>query len=112
MAQALASIPPSLPYLADNSADSCPVTAHQLVRYVRARAEGAPVDPERIAFVRTAQVEECRYWMWQYERAGAPSYALVMEDGEGAWLSSYAGEEPMTPEQVLLADYHRALLDA
>jgi hypothetical protein len=112
MAQALASVHFSLPYLSDNSADSCPVTVQQLARYVRAHAEGAQVDPQRIAFVRTAQVEACRYWMWQYEVQGAPSYALVMEDGDGAWLSSYAGEPRLTPEEVLLADYHNALLDA
>ena len=112
MAQALASVHFSLPYLSDNSAGSCPVTAHQLARYVRAHSDGAEIDSTRIAFVRTAQVEQCRYWMWRYELEGAPSYALVMEDGEGAWLSSYAGEGRLSPEEVLLADYHNALLDA
>lgn len=112
MAQALARVHYSLPFLSDNSADSCPVTTQELARYVRAHSPGLEVDPRHIAFVRTAQVEQCRYWMWRYQVQDTPSYALVMEDGDGAWLSSYSGEEHLTPEEILLADYHNALLDA
>ena len=110
MAQALASVHYSLPFLSDNTADSCPVTTQELARYVRAQTHGLEVDPRHIAFVRTAQVEACRYWMWQVQ--GRPSYALVMEDGDGAWLSSYSSDEYLSPEEVLLADYQNALLDA
>lgn len=112
MAQALASVRLSLPYLPENSADSCPVSAPELVRYVRAHGGGPEVAPEQIAFVRTAQLEACRYWMWRYPSKGRPSYALVMEDSEGAWLSSYEAETRLTPEEVLLADYRNALQDA
>ena len=112
MAQALASVRSSLPYLPDNSAASCPVSAQQVARYVRAHTEGVPVDPKQISFVRTAQVEDCRYWMWEYRVEGTPSYALVMEDGEGAWLSNRAAEPRLSPEEILLADYQSALLDA
>ena len=112
MAQALASVHYSLPFLEGNSAGSCPVTPQELARYVRAHTPGTEIDPRQIAFVRTAQVEQCRYWMWQYQVQGAPSYALVMENDEGAWLSSYSGEKHLSPEEVLLADYQSALLDA
>ena len=50
--------------------------------------------------------------MWEYRVEGTPSYALVMEDGEGAWLSNRTAEPPLTPEEILLADYQSALLDA
>jgi hypothetical protein len=112
MAQALASVRFSLPYLPDNSAESCPVSPQQVARYVRAHVEGAPVDPKQISFVRTAQVEDCRYWMWEYRVEGTPSYAFVMEDGEGAWLSNRAAQPALTPEEILLADYESAIRDA
>ncbi len=111
MAHAHASVRFSLPFLPDNSADSCPVTPGELVRYVRAHAEGGEVDPRQIAFVRTAQVRDCRYWMWRYQVEGVPSYALVMEDGDRAWLSNRRSDD-RSPEEVLVADYESALLDA
>lgn len=106
MAQAIpvASVP--LPYLPENSPASCPVSAHELLRYVRSNAEGARhVRLDQLVFVRTAQVQECRYWLWRFPAAGLASYALVMQDAEGPWLSCQQSLGGLAPEEILIADY-------
>jgi len=106
MAQAIpvASVP--LPYLPENSPASCPVTTQEILRYVRSNAEGARhVRLDQLVFVRTAQVGECRYWLWRFPTAGLASHALVMQDAEGPWLSCRQGPGVQAPEDILIADY-------
>jgi hypothetical protein len=106
MAQALplASVP--LPYLPENSPTSCPVTAQEILRYVRSNAEGARhVRLDQLVFVRTALVGECRYWMWRFPTPGLASHALVMLDAEGPWLSCRQAPGVQAPEDILIADY-------
>ena len=106
MAQAIPVAPAPLPYLPENSPASCPVAAAELLRYVRSNAEGARhVRLDQMVFVRTAQVGECRYWLWRFPAAGLASYALVMQDAEGPWLSCHQSLGGQAPEDVLIADY-------
>lgn len=110
MAQAIAVPRVSLPYLPDNTAGSCPIPMTELVRYLRTHTDGARrLVPSDLAFVRTAQVEECRYWMWRYRVAGARWHALVMEDAAGPWMTCQRADERSMPEEVLLADYRAAV---
>ena len=112
MAQALPVAPASLPYLPENTPRSCPVSVAELLRYVRSNVEGARgLRAEQLRFVRTAQVEECRYWMWRFHSAGTTFYALVMQDAEGPWMTCHETGSRLAPEEVLLADYRTAVLD-
>jgi hypothetical protein len=106
MAQAIPVASGALPFLPENSPSSCPVSAPELLRYVRSNAEGARhVRLDQLVFVRTAQVQECRYWLWRFPAAGLASYALVMQDAEGPWLSCHQSLGGQAPEDVLIADY-------
>ena|SRR6187200_3080912 len=109
MAQAMPVAPVTLPYLPENSPASCPVSAAELLRYVRSNAEGARhVRLDQLVFVRTARIEDSRYRLWRFPAAGLASYALVMEDAEGPWLTCHQSLAGMAPEAVLIADYRTA----
>ena len=109
MAQAMPVAPVSLPYLPENSPASGPVSAQELLRYVRSNAVGARhVRVDQLVFVRTARIEDCGYWLWRFPAAGLASYALVMEDAEGPWLTCHQTPSGMAPEDVLIADYRTA----
>ena len=54
---------------------------------------------------RTARIEDFRYWLWRFPAAGLASYALVMQDAEGPWLTCHQSLGGMAPEDVLIADY-------
>ena len=106
MAQAIPVAPVPLPYLPENSPASCPVSVQELLRYVRSNAEGARhVRIDQLVFVRTARIEGCGYWLWRFPAAGLASYALVMEDAEGPWLTCHQSLGGMAAEDVLMADY-------
>jgi len=106
MAQAIPVAPDPLPYLPENSPASCPVSVPELLRYVRSNAEGARhVRIDQLVFVRTARIEDFRYWLWRFPAAGLASYALVMLDAEGPWLTCHQGLAGVAPEDVLIADY-------
>jgi hypothetical protein len=109
MAQAIPVAPVPLPYLPENSPASCPVSVQELLRYVRSNAEGARhVCIDQLVFVRTARIEDCGYWLWRFPAAGLASYALVMQDAEGPWLTCHQSLGGMAPEDVLIADYRTA----
>ena len=113
MAQAFAVPRAALPFLADNSPRSCPVSMPELLRYLRTNTEdGRRLQASDLTFVRTAQIEECRYWMWRYRASGARWYALVMEDTAGPWMCCHRAGERAAPEDVLLDDYRVAFEDA
>jgi hypothetical protein len=113
MAQAFAVPRVALPFLPDNSPASCPIALSELVRYVRTHTdEGRRINPSDLTFVRTAQIEECRYWMWRYRASGTRWYALVMEDAAGPWMCCHRAEDRSAPEDVLLDDYRTAVLDS
>jgi hypothetical protein len=109
MAQAMPLAPVPLPYLPENSPSSCPVSVQELLRYVRSNAEGARhVRVDQLVFVRTAQIEDCGYWLWRFPAASLVSYALVMLDAEGPWMTCHQSLGGMAPEDVLIADYRTA----
>jgi hypothetical protein len=112
MAQTLPVRELALPHLEDDSPGSCPVTVVELVRYLRVRTDAKDVTSADLAFVRTAQVEECAYWVWRFRSNQHDSYVLVMRDPAGdAWISCYLSAAGLDPQQVLLADYRVALQD-
>jgi hypothetical protein len=112
MAQTLPVRELALPHLEDDSPASCPVTVAELVRYLRANTEAKALTTENLAFVRTAQVYECAYWVWRFRDDPPGRYALVLRDPTGdAWISCGVSNAGLDPQQVLLADYRLALQD-
>jgi hypothetical protein len=95
----------ALPLLAQNGPESCPASPDEVLRHVRSHITGT----ERLAvrhleFVRTAQADDRRYWVWRFPVRGAAGYALVMEDEEGTWLSAQTAPKALDADHVLEAD--------
>src|SRR5437868_4050538 len=104
-------IRPSLSYLPDNSPASCPIRVEELRAYLAAAAEGAKaLREDDLVFLRTAQIDDTRYWLWMLEtRGGGITYATVMVEPDGsAWMAHHASWQARSSEEVLLADYHDA----
>jgi len=99
----------SFPYLPNNTATSCPVPMDDILDYLA--VESADVTRPRaedLKFVRTAQVAEEQYWVWQFtESDGAKCYVTVSVSPEGTACIGYnADYHGLTPEQYMLGDYH------
>src|SRR5688572_16624866 len=101
----------ALPYLDENSARSSPIAVEELHAFLAAYAEGArEITPSDLTFVRTAQIEDKKYWLWRFETiGGGVTYATVLQEPDGsAWMAHHSGWQPRTSEEVLLDDYHNA----
>lgn len=103
-----ASITVDLPRQEPDLPDSCPVPMIEIIDYIKAEsADAGDVDEGRLSFIRTALVNQDRYWIWSYkERDGAECFivARLKQDGSiGLCLSSPNG---LNPEQYMLADYY------
>jgi hypothetical protein len=106
------SVPQALPLLPENGPDSCPATRDEVLRHVRSHMTGTQrLRGTELEFVRTAQADDRRYWVWRFPVRGAAGYALVMEDEEGTWLSCQTAPRALDAERVLQADL-RTWLDA
>ena len=94
--------------LPEDSAASCPIAEEDAFQYVRTEsADAAEADRARMHFLRTAQVEETRYWMWCYREVdGRLSYVVVRLDPDGTVTLGLAEPNGLSTEQYLLADYH------
>ncbi len=64
--------------------------------------EGEGFSPADLQFLRSAQVEDTKYWIWSYDE----SYAMVSEDSKGGQCQTCNFQDGLTPEQAILADYH------
>ena len=84
-------LPDVLSYLADEVPDGHRLTADDL------------------HFVRTADVEGTRYWIWRFDEpeGGEPAYVTVsVEEGGPHAIGYEADYYGLTPEQFILGDYH------
>lgn len=69
--------------------------------------EFGPFDAEDLMFLRSAQVAESRYWVWEFEEDdGTRCYAIFSEPPSGGSCITADWAEEMTPAQAILADYH------
>jgi hypothetical protein len=65
------------------------------------------VPDSKIKFIRTAQVEDTVYWIWEYISDGKKTYAIATQDEEGnTSLGCDTDYYGLTPEQYILGDYH------
>ena len=98
----------SFPRLSQDSPASCPIPVAEVMDYVR--AESADLDDskdESLRFIRTAQVEGSRYWLWSYtESDGEVCYVFFRERAHGDTLLSLTSTSDLTPEQYILADHY------
>lgn len=81
-----------------------------LLRYLRDEVpEGAVLIPSDLAFLRTALVDQRRYWIWRFnEPAGESAYATVSATPGGVATVGYGDNYyGLTPEQFILGDYHQ-----
>ena len=60
-----------------------------------------------LTFLRTAQVEDTVYWIWEFISDGDKSFATATQDKEGnGCLGCDTDYYGLTPEQYILGDYH------
>ena len=96
----------SMPFLPENSPSSCPVARDRITSYLRAEAvPNGRLRDRDLSFVRTASLDDCRYWLWRFPMQEDDAYALVLADWEGEWLSWRTTSRGASPEQVLLDDW-------
>lgn len=105
--------PIELPRLPDDSATSCPVPMTAILEYLSYEAPGGEhsgsteVIEFRLEFVRTAQVEQARYWIWRFTDSDVrESYVTVGIDGDGEQMMSYDETFGLSPEQRILAEHY------
>ena len=62
---------------------------------------------ESLRFLRTAQVEGSRYWLWSYtESDGEVCYVFFRVSADGDTLLSLSSTGGLSPELYLLADFY------
>jgi hypothetical protein len=98
----------SFPHLEHDTAESCPESLDEIMRYVRAESGDTDrADANRLRFLRTALVGKDTYWLWGYEEEDAARCFVafrIKEDGSACLgLSQTNG---FSPDQYLLADYY------
>lgn len=97
----------ALPYLDENSAESCPVSPDELLAYLR--MESADLDDvtlQQLTFARTVLVNNHKYWIWRFvESDGEECYASVAVSPQGVATLSYASNHAsLNPQQWAVAD--------
>lgn len=106
----LARIEIDFPWLAPDSAASCPVSSQQVLEYLSMEVPGGErLRWEDLKFLRTARVAAVRYWIWSFNEPAdsSPAYVTVSVDDQGSTVVGYESDYyGLTPEQYLLGDYH------
>jgi hypothetical protein len=105
----LAKLIVDFPRLADDTSDSCPVSMKEILDYLHLESpDGEEVEETALLFLRTAQVAEKAYWLWQFtESDGTECYVTVSMTSQGETCIGYEQNGyGLTPEQYLLGDYY------
>lgn len=100
------------PRLVPDSPEGCPRTMAEIQDYLRIEdADAESVESRDLTFLRTALVDKTKYWIWEYyEQDGAHCYVTVALESDGQDCLGMDGDwHNLTPEQYILADYHRSL---
>lgn len=96
------------PRLQRDSPESSPISVDEVMDYVRTEsADTANAKEDSLRFLRTARVEDQKYWLWSYTEAdGEVCYVFVSEDEDGDLMLSLSSTGGLTSEQYLLADFY------
>jgi hypothetical protein len=97
------------PRLRDDTATSCPLSEHDVFDHVRVEsADLENADKSRFRFVRTAQVKDRRFWLWEYvERDAVVTYVWVQASVAGDTLLCLNEANGLNAEQFILAAFYR-----
>lgn len=100
---------PELPRMADDSAKSCPVSMREITDYLR--LEGESVRVRDLTFVRTAEVDSHRCWLWRFAGSvRADCFVTVSCRPDGSVTIGYRlNSEYLTPEQYIYGERHGML---
>jgi hypothetical protein len=104
----LASLEVNFPRLAEDSPASCPVSMEELLDYLRLESpDGDGLAAADLRFLRTAQVGDAEYWIWEFhESCGGKCYVTV-EYKDGVSCIGYDEDYwNLTPEQYMLGEYY------
>ncbi|MFW2336061.1 hypothetical protein [Ilumatobacter sp.] len=104
----LASVQVEFPRLEPDSVDGCPVSSDELLRYLADEVpDGESIVADDLIFLRTAQVDQTRYWIWSFnEPDGDRAYATVSAGPAGTTIGYEADYYALSPEQFIVGDYH------
>lgn len=102
----------SLPYAEGESESTCPVPKKDIIEYLDWEAPGGKnaggemvIDFE-LKFLRTALVNETKYWIWSFlDENDTKCYATVALYENGPTCTGYGESFGLTPEQFIIADY-------
>lgn len=102
------SVAVSLPRLNPDSSEQCPYSEDDVFDYVQTESGDTDrADRQRFVFLRTAQVANTRYWLWEYtESDGERVFVTCSVDGEGSTCLGLAEPNGLSDAQFLLADYY------
>ena len=105
----------SFPRLSPDTADSCPIPFEEVMEYVRMEsADYDQAQEESLRFLRTAQVNDDKFWLWSYtESDGELCYVVYRQSPDGSSLLGLSSAQPdmdrphvLSPEQYLVAEYY------
>ncbi|NUQ62214.1 MAG: hypothetical protein HUU20_06985 [Pirellulales bacterium] len=70
--------------------------------------DGDSIQAADLRFLRTAQVADAEYWIWEFhESDGAKCYVTVEQKGHDTSIGYDEDYWGLTPEQYMLAEYHQ-----
>ncbi len=94
--------------LALDDADACPCSVDEIFEYVQIESGDLDqADRDRLAFRRTAQVGNARFWLWTYsEQDGEEVFVTYRSDSDGSSTLGMASPNGLSAEQFMLAEYY------
>jgi hypothetical protein len=96
--------------LPDDTADSCPVSMGDVLRYLADEAPGGEqLEPADLVFRRTALIGDARYWIWTFREpdGGDPAYVTVAACAGSTTVGYDTDYYGLSPEQFMLGDFHK-----
>ncbi|MGA7711909.1 MAG: hypothetical protein WCA81_08415 [Rhizomicrobium sp.] len=103
----LATLQVDFPRLFPDTPEGCPRKMDDIQEYlILEDADTDAVEHRDLKFIRTAMVENTKYWIWEYrESDGAQCYVTVSQNAERSMLAMDGNWDGLTPEQYILGDY-------
>jgi hypothetical protein len=102
-----------LPYLAPNDPSGCSRSKAEILEYLDVEAPGGSQSGSNnviqfdLQFVRTALVNNSKYWIWRFKAdEDLDCYVAVQDPQDGESILGFEETFGLTPEQWLVLDYY------